>query len=170
MLILWGQPWTSHQERWGKDVLPSALSCPGPFVRWSSFCCWLSLISSDASHDAAAEAIENMADAVTHARFVGTDPASDEVVLMKILQVHHLYIWHCLEVQDRLRLSCLLLCSLVLPQELIMTAQRNHSSHFACCLKYLHFLWRVSINPYVVTGQDKSAVLSQCLPNDCRFL
>uniref|UniRef100_A0A3P8NVS5 Golgi-specific brefeldin A-resistance guanine nucleotide exchange factor 1 n=1 Tax=Astatotilapia calliptera TaxID=8154 RepID=A0A3P8NVS5_ASTCA len=41
----------------------------------------------DASHEAAAEAIENMADAVTHARFVGTDPASDEVVLMKILQV-----------------------------------------------------------------------------------
>ena len=28
-----------------------------------------------------------MADAVTHARFVGTDPANDEVVLMKILQV-----------------------------------------------------------------------------------
>ncbi|GCB69195.1 hypothetical protein scyTo_0001012 [Scyliorhinus torazame] len=39
------------------------------------------------SHDGAAEGIENMADAVTHARFVGTDPASDEVVLMKILQV-----------------------------------------------------------------------------------
>ena len=31
--------------------------------------------------------IEAIADAVTHARFVGTDPASDEVVLMKILQV-----------------------------------------------------------------------------------
>lgn len=44
---------------------------------------------TDSNHDAAAEAIENMADAVTHARFVGTDPASDEVVLMKILQVHH---------------------------------------------------------------------------------
>ncbi|XP_063730862.1 Golgi-specific brefeldin A-resistance guanine nucleotide exchange factor 1 isoform X1 [Eleginops maclovinus] len=41
----------------------------------------------DVNHEAAAEAIENMADAVTHARFVGTDPASDEVVLMKILQV-----------------------------------------------------------------------------------
>ncbi|XP_028323608.1 Golgi-specific brefeldin A-resistance guanine nucleotide exchange factor 1 isoform X2 [Gouania willdenowi] len=41
----------------------------------------------DANHEAAGEAIENMADAVTHARFVGTDPASDEVVLMKILQV-----------------------------------------------------------------------------------
>ncbi|CAJ1057648.1 Golgi-specific brefeldin A-resistance guanine nucleotide exchange factor 1 isoform X6 [Xyrichtys novacula] len=41
----------------------------------------------DANHEAAAEAIEHMADAVTHARFVGTDPASDEVVLMKILQV-----------------------------------------------------------------------------------
>ncbi|XP_060728411.1 Golgi-specific brefeldin A-resistance guanine nucleotide exchange factor 1 isoform X1 [Tachysurus vachellii] len=41
----------------------------------------------DANHEAAADGIENMADAVTHARFVGTDPASDEVVLMKILQV-----------------------------------------------------------------------------------
>lgn len=44
-------------------------------------------LCADANHEAAAEAIENMADAVTHARFVGTDPASDEVVLMKILQV-----------------------------------------------------------------------------------
>lgn len=42
---------------------------------------------ADASHEGAAEGVENMADAVTHARFVGTDPASDEVVLMKILQV-----------------------------------------------------------------------------------
>ncbi|XP_062852207.1 Golgi-specific brefeldin A-resistance guanine nucleotide exchange factor 1 isoform X3 [Trichomycterus rosablanca] len=41
----------------------------------------------DANHEGAADGIENMADAVTHARFVGTDPASDEVVLMKILQV-----------------------------------------------------------------------------------
>ncbi|XP_069741695.1 Golgi-specific brefeldin A-resistance guanine nucleotide exchange factor 1 isoform X1 [Narcine bancroftii] len=41
----------------------------------------------DPNHEGAAEGIENMADAVTHARFVGTDPASDEVVLMKILQV-----------------------------------------------------------------------------------
>lgn len=47
----------------------------------------LSFLFADASHEAAAEAIENMADAVTHARFVGTDPSSDEVVLMKILQV-----------------------------------------------------------------------------------
>ena len=31
--------------------------------------------------------MENIADAVTHARFVGTDQASDGVVLMKILQV-----------------------------------------------------------------------------------
>lgn len=48
-----------------------------------------SCLFADANHEAAAEAIENMADAVTHARFVGTDPASDEVVLMKILQVQH---------------------------------------------------------------------------------
>ena len=32
-----------------------------------------------------ATAVENLADAVTHARFVGLDPSSDEVVLMKIL-------------------------------------------------------------------------------------
>lgn len=49
--------------------------------------CSLPCVPADANHEAAAEAIENMADAVTHARFVGTDPASDEVVLMKILQV-----------------------------------------------------------------------------------
>lgn len=51
--------------------------------------CWLFKLLSitDANHEGAAEGIENMADAVTHARFVGTDPASDEVVLMKILQV-----------------------------------------------------------------------------------
>ncbi|XP_063968958.1 Golgi-specific brefeldin A-resistance guanine nucleotide exchange factor 1-like [Lytechinus pictus] len=41
----------------------------------------------DANIDGAAQGIENIADAVTHTRFVGTDPSSDEVVLMKILQV-----------------------------------------------------------------------------------
>lgn len=41
----------------------------------------------DSSFETAPAAIENIADAVTHARFVGTDPGSDEVVLMKILHV-----------------------------------------------------------------------------------
>lgn len=41
----------------------------------------------DLGCERAANAIENVADAVTHARFVGTDPGSDEVVLMKILHV-----------------------------------------------------------------------------------
>lgn len=36
----------------------------------------------------AANAVESIADAVTHAKFVGgTDTGSDEVVLLKILQV-----------------------------------------------------------------------------------
>ncbi|KAG8435109.1 hypothetical protein GDO86_013165 [Hymenochirus boettgeri] len=48
---------------------------------------FLSYALIDPSHEGTAEGIENMADAVTHARFVGTDSASDEVVLMKILQV-----------------------------------------------------------------------------------
>lgn len=41
----------------------------------------------DPSAITAASAVEQIADAVTHARFVGTDPGSDEVVLLKILQV-----------------------------------------------------------------------------------
>lgn len=41
----------------------------------------------DAKHSTAPVAAENIADAVTHARFMGTDSASDEVVLMKILHV-----------------------------------------------------------------------------------
>ncbi|XP_052616495.1 Golgi-specific brefeldin A-resistance guanine nucleotide exchange factor 1 isoform X4 [Peromyscus californicus insignis] len=48
---------------------------------------FLSYTLIDPTHEGTAEGMENMADAVTHARFVGTDPASDEVVLMKILQV-----------------------------------------------------------------------------------
>ncbi|XP_066992463.2 Golgi-specific brefeldin A-resistance guanine nucleotide exchange factor 1 [Anabrus simplex] len=41
----------------------------------------------DRSGKSVAATVENIADAVTHARFVGTDQASDGVVLMKILQV-----------------------------------------------------------------------------------
>ncbi|CAM1293367.1 GBF1 (predicted) [Pycnogonum litorale] len=40
-----------------------------------------------ASCESAPVAVENIADAITHARFVGTDPGSDEVVLIKILHV-----------------------------------------------------------------------------------
>ncbi|ELU03437.1 hypothetical protein CAPTEDRAFT_227129 [Capitella teleta] len=48
---------------------------------------FLSYSLIDPHCETAAAAIENIADAVTHARFVGTDPSSDEVVLMKILHV-----------------------------------------------------------------------------------
>ena len=41
----------------------------------------------DLSSPHAASGIESIADAVTHTKFMGTDLASDEVVLMKILQV-----------------------------------------------------------------------------------
>lgn len=36
----------------------------------------------------AANAVSSIAGAVTHARFVGTDPSHDEIVLNKILQVN----------------------------------------------------------------------------------
>nr|CAD7403113.1 unnamed protein product [Timema poppensis] len=41
----------------------------------------------DPTSKSVATTVENIADAVTHARFVGTDQASDGVVLLKILQV-----------------------------------------------------------------------------------
>ena len=41
----------------------------------------------DPTHPSAAGGVAALSEAVTHARFVGTNPASDEVVLMKILQV-----------------------------------------------------------------------------------
>ena len=43
--------------------------------------------SLDPASSTTPSGVESLADAVTHARFVGTDPSSDEVVLMKILQV-----------------------------------------------------------------------------------
>ena len=49
--------------------------------------CLVRVCIVDPTSETAAAAIENIADAVTHARFVGTDPGSDEVVLMKILHV-----------------------------------------------------------------------------------
>lgn len=49
--------------------------------------CRLPSLSTDPSLEKVATGIENIADAVTHARFIGTDTGSDEVVLMKILQV-----------------------------------------------------------------------------------
>lgn len=41
----------------------------------------------DPTHATLASTVENIADAVTHARFVGADQASDGVALMKIIQV-----------------------------------------------------------------------------------
>lgn len=48
----------------------------------------MDLLCSDASEKCVLAVAERVADAVTHARFVGTDQASDGVVLMKILQVN----------------------------------------------------------------------------------
>ncbi|XP_064404547.1 Golgi-specific brefeldin A-resistance guanine nucleotide exchange factor 1-like isoform X2 [Halichondria panicea] len=41
----------------------------------------------DPAHSSAPSGVESLSEAVTHARFVGTNPANDEVVLMKILEV-----------------------------------------------------------------------------------
>lgn len=45
------------------------------------------LLFLDPTHSTLPATVENIADAVTHARFVGSDQASDGVVLMKIVQV-----------------------------------------------------------------------------------
>ncbi|XP_022089573.1 Golgi-specific brefeldin A-resistance guanine nucleotide exchange factor 1-like [Acanthaster planci] len=82
------------------DIEPNVFLCPfldvirsedttGPITGFalSSINKFLSYGMLDTSVEGATSGIENIADAVTHARFVGTDPGSDEVVLMKILQV-----------------------------------------------------------------------------------
>ena len=83
---------TLHDENASQhvqSVLVTAL-CNQPEAFTLDLCdcqsCYL-LDCTEPSGDKAAIAIENIADAVTHARFVGTDPGSDEVVLMKILHV-----------------------------------------------------------------------------------
>ncbi|CAG0911328.1 unnamed protein product, partial [Cyprideis torosa] len=43
----------------------------------------------DLHHESSGTVVELIADTVTHARFIGTDSASDEAVLMKIIQVLH---------------------------------------------------------------------------------
>ena len=43
----------------------------------------------DTQGESAASAIDKVASAVTHTRFVGTNPNDDEVVLMRILQVFY---------------------------------------------------------------------------------
>ena len=48
----------------------------------------LSLHIKDTQGESAASAIDKVANAVTHTRFVGTNPNDDEVVLMRILQVN----------------------------------------------------------------------------------
>ena len=60
-------------------------------------------LNTEPRGDKASIAIENIADAVTHARFVGTDPGSDEVVLMKIL---HVCCWHVLKFLHFISLQC----------------------------------------------------------------
>ncbi len=52
-------------------------------------------VSGD-SGDQATEAMHAIADAVTQCKFEATDPAADEVVLYKILQVHFCYAKLCL--------------------------------------------------------------------------
>lgn len=45
------------------------------------------LYKKDTLDQSAASTIDKVANAVTHTRFVGTNPNDDEVVLMRILQV-----------------------------------------------------------------------------------
>ena len=68
-------------------VRSEATTGPITGVALSSINKFLSYGLIDTHSPQAASGIENIADAVTHAKFVGTDLASDEVVLMKILQV-----------------------------------------------------------------------------------
>jgi brefeldin A-resistance guanine nucleotide exchange factor 1 len=69
------------------DVVRSEVVGPITGVALSSINKFLSYGLIDMASPHAANGIESIADAVTHTKFMGTDLASDEVVLMKILQV-----------------------------------------------------------------------------------
>lgn len=69
------------------DVVRSEVVGPITGVALSSINKFLAYGLIDLSSPHAASGIESIADAVTHTKFMGTDLASDEVVLMKILQV-----------------------------------------------------------------------------------
>lgn len=51
------------------------------FLSYNTYC------FLDSNHPAIATCVEAIADAVTHARFVGADASGDGVVLMRVLQV-----------------------------------------------------------------------------------
>eukprot|EP00039_Didymoeca_costata_P033630 m.43318 g.43318 ORF g.43318 m.43318 type:complete len:1422 (+) comp9966_c0_seq2:120-4385(+) len=69
------------------DVVRSEVVGPITGVALSSINKFLAYGLIDSSLPNAASGIESIADAVTHTKFMGTNLASDEVVLMKILQV-----------------------------------------------------------------------------------
>lgn len=69
------------------DVVRSEVVGPITGVALSSINKFLAYGLIDLTSPHAAAGIESIADAVTHTKFMGTDLASDEVVLMKILQV-----------------------------------------------------------------------------------
>ncbi|XP_054265993.1 Golgi-specific brefeldin A-resistance guanine nucleotide exchange factor 1-like isoform X2 [Macrosteles quadrilineatus] len=77
-------------------------------------------------------AVERIADAVTHARFVGTDQASDGVVLMKILQVLRSLVLSPLGVMltndsvCEIMLSCLRICFEVRLSELLRRCAEHY--------------------------------------------
>lgn len=90
----------------------------------------------DPSIKTATTCVENIADAVTHARFVGTDTASDGDVLMKILQVLRILMLSSVgslltnETACEIMLSCFRICFEMRLDELL----RRSAEH---CLKDL---------------------------------
>ena len=90
----------------------TTVSRPGSFKFFSHRHSGLSMASlscaTDSKTPAGAAAVEAIADAVTHARFVGTDPESDEVVLMKILYVCSPEIVYCVSCKNVFILSFML--------------------------------------------------------------
>ena len=52
-------------------------------------------VKTECENETLAGTVGQIADAVTHARFVGTDPSSDEVVLLKILHASDPAVFYC---------------------------------------------------------------------------
>ncbi len=100
------------------------VTCQSHYVPVITATC-TSLSNTDIEVSSTSAGIREVAEAVTHARFVGTNSASDEVVLMRILRVCHVaYLFY----------MCYSFLSLSLSLSLSHSTDVKHTTVFTCWL------------------------------------
>ncbi|CAI8046654.1 Golgi-specific brefeldin A-resistance guanine nucleotide exchange factor 1 [Geodia barretti] len=116
-------------------------------------------------HPSAAGGVAALSESVTHARFVGTNPASDEVVLMKILQVLHTLMLTPVgrllsnESVCEIMQSCFRICFETRLSELL----RNYAESTLVDMVQLLFIQLPSFNEDEYTVDDTASIIDQTI-------